>query len=280
MRSPLGLALAGLLLLSVARCSTFSGDEASNADADAGATADATSEAGSAADGAVAEESGTTRSRFCAGADASFCDDFDDPGRVVPHAGWAEVDGGSLLALDDTLARSAPHALTLKSPAIPIGTRLRSVLVIDVPASDPLPKSITVAFDMNVSLIAATQNGYLMPLRLHFTGTDTAVGFTIKGTGSGYLESRPFDDAGAYASSQFGGGPPLSPSTWQHVVFVLDRESRAMTLTFDGQGGSRFLLAETTLGGPVRVELGAPLLVGDATQWKVSFDNVTLDVVR
>jgi hypothetical protein len=134
---------------------------------------------------------------------------------------------------------------------------------------------------MNVSLLAATQSGgYLLPLRLHFGETNTAVGFTLSGTASGFYESRPLNDAGALVASRFGNGPPLSPNTWQRVVFVLDRASRTMRLTFDGQGATRFLQADTTLTGPVRVELGAPLLTGDATQWKVSFDNVTLDVVR
>jgi hypothetical protein len=238
------------------------------------------SRGGGGGDGAVDAE----RPRFCEGAPHGFCDDFDEGDRQTPTgARWLGLadDAGqtpTMLSLDDSVAKSAPRSLALTTPTIGHGITLSSALVLDVPNSNSFPAMIRIEFDMRISMLASTE-GCLVPARIRFGGSSMpAVGFSLAGTASKFYEESA-TDGGVKISSQTGAGPLVTLGQWQHVRLTITRETNDVSLTFDGVGATSALTL-AKLGGPVQLELGAPLLTGHASAWKINFDNVTVDVVQ
>ncbi len=264
-----------VVLASLVRCSTFGAE-------DTGAPNEVGLPEGAVADARLPETSEGGRdagvARFCADGGHEFCDDFDEDGRQAVGTRWSTVDGGEQLAVDESFVRSPPRSLGLTTAVLASGGSSSAALTLDVPNTSTFPKTIHVSFDMRVSLLAAT-SGYLVPVRLRFDGAATAAGFTVSGTATRFYELSPFDGGGQVVSMS-GTGPLLVPSVWQHVDLTIDRDARSVTLRFDGSGATHLLAPATTLSGPVHLDLGAPVVTGQATQWKINFDNVTLDVVR
>lgn len=129
---------------------------------------------------------------------------------------------------------------------------------------------------MQVSELGSTgPSGIFVPFRLRFEGAGTTAGFLLRGSQAGFYESF------ANGSANFTvDGPSVKAGTWQRVVFRFDRDTRNVKLTIGSSSASATLREATVGAGPVRVELGAARLKGDSSSWTVSFDNVTVDVVR
>ncbi len=281
--------------LAAGSCSLFvdvdglSGRDAPSADASI-TTGDGQTTDGPTADGGV--DSGVDSGKetgppapFCANVDASFCDDFDDPGRAFLMGNWdfVEVSAGGAAVLDTTNPRSPPRAARFTYAAnVPPPALGCSYARLYRSVSLEAKSHLTLSF----SAWLGDAKGGLEPkdVLAHLNWIDGPVDCILlwsptRPTGT-LREERPSAPADPVVVHPIAAGPPAG--AWHRYVLDVDLASRDLRFEIDGvnalNAGEK--VAALCPAAPTRVtfSLGFYCAENRLVSSEVSFDDVTLDV--
>ena len=275
--------------LAVGSCSLFvdvdglSGRDVPSSDASI-ANGDGQTTDGTTADGGVdsGKEAGP-RAPFCANVDASFCDDFDDPGRSVLVGSWdfVEVSEGGAAVLDTTNPGSPPRAARFtygaNAPPPPASGCNYERLYGSVSLA---PKSrLTLSF----SAWLGDAKGELEPTDIlahldWIAGSNDCLLLWSPTRPTGTLrEERP---SAAVVVHSIAAGPPAGG--WHRYVLAVDLVTRDLRFEIDGvnalNAGDK--VAAMCPAAPTRVSFSLGFYCAETRQVasEVRFDDVTLDV--
>ncbi len=273
MRGKVAAVIAGLSLSLLVRCAAFEGTPEPATEPTPTPTPAPDGQAAGALD------AGNAAVRFCADAGGVFCDDFDDDERVDVSARWSALDGGGL-ALDEGAALSPPRSLVLRTKSFATsGPKQVTSLVFNIPEPIAFPASLRVSLDLRVT-VASTDPGHIVPVRVAFGVQGEAVGVAlVRDAGTRVHQVTVVDDLPVPMLAT-AVGPFVKPGEWQRLELDLDRDAKRVTVRLGREQSPLELPLPGDLIGPVRLEIGAPLLDGRATPWTIHFDNVVVDVVR
>lgn len=272
--------LAASLLLATANCSIFFQTSDLQSDKDAGEAGNASDggDGSTAIDGTPGDApSNEASGRWCKTLSPApvFCDDFDDQG---PFAGWTNQDlrAGGTVVRDSTASRSAPNSLLTDSP----GSSNPGSAVLFLQIATTVSK-LHYAYDMRID-VRDPQTGYAeinyvkldngmtssaIYMRAFKSPTDPA---TV--TAEAYLADGgvPQHDIQLAGNPQFGG--------WRRVDLDLDLAQHLLTVTIDGaMAGSTALESNLYVPSPIRVETGIGYTGSPSGEWRIRYDNVTID---
>lgn len=280
MRRSLAICAAVLLCSSCSLFTSFGGlsADADEPSADGGPDTgpNTTTDAGDGGDGADAGIDGSTR--FCATADASLCDDFDDPADTAFLKWSVKVDdpGGTVVRVD--AGYSAPNAVSCK--AIGSGTDQISAFLEKV-----YPTAKRTRFHYRFRVEEDEAKGFLQigQIQVDTNGNArTSMRLTIGG-GTAHFEGAVYPAIG---------GPGTFPNVtqnflletkkWHEVELVVDWEAVPARVTVDYDGmrmadnvpitGSSFGVGKTTFAA------GIYYLEGGDSPWRILFDDVVIAV--
>lgn len=274
--------------LAVGSCSLFvdvdglSGREVPSADASI-TTSDSQTTDGPTAEGGVdsGKETGPA-APFCANVDASFCDDFDDPGRAFLVGNWdfVETSDGGAAVLDTTNPRSPPRAarLTYAANVPPPGSGCNHERLFRSVALEA-KSHLTLSF----SAWLGDANGELEPTDIlaHLNWLNGPVDCLLlwsptRPTGA-LREQRP---SAAEIVHSIAAGPPAG--AWHRYTLDVDLASRDLRFEIDGvnalNAGEK--VAAMCPAAPTRVSISLGFFCAEnrLVRSEVRFDDVTLDV--
>lgn len=265
---PTTAAVATLVAASFARCALFPAtDELMGRDA---GSSDA-----HVVDGPEAAPPGDARpSRYCEqlSPKPKFCDDFDD----VALGAWTatETNAGGTVTRDSTNARSAPNALVTMTPGAAIQqARVRYRIT--------APKVVHVAYDIRVDVRGTyVELGYVR----FVTGASMRSQVYLRARGlpspAAVTTEAPLSDGGLAVHDVSLAGMPTF-ADWTRVAIDIDVAATPPSLTVSINGtiaGSQVLEASRYYPTDfVDVEVGTGYTDKASTEWRVRYDNATID---
>jgi hypothetical protein len=279
----LAFGLAGALVASLFGCSLLvstddltaggasAADGAPSTDgASNDAAIDAVASDSSSTDGGAGEAGDGALPRFCARAPHAFCEDFDDPGFVLPGRWEIGTNGGGKVTLDTVSFSSGPRACNFDVPK----TSLDSAATLFLDTKINVARGV-LSFDAQIP-VPPSDNYNLFDLEFPSTGAGTATTYDLDLLVTPN-DLRYFEQSNSLFNEWlFHTGMPAG---WHHYEVTFDLVKHTSSVAFDGVNSSGVNAINSGFApGNLSLGVGIGYARPNAGHTSILVDNVTLDV--